>query len=167
MPVIRMMRIATGQQGTLETLRAMRAIVNDATRDPVVTTLAFTLFEECKCLRCLKCVVELIDLWTRDHFVYVSDGDEMEIINTPGYDIKQIADTGNFGGDCDDVAVFSAALFKSLGLQLRFVAIKTDPVENFSHVYVEVYCADQWVVVDPTVPMGTPYEQYGRMVLNV
>ena len=91
----------------------------------------------------------------------------MEIINTPGYDIQQIAENGRFGGDCDDVAVFVASLFKSLGMESRFVAIKTEAVKNFSHVYVEVLADNQWMTVDPTVPIGTQHEHYGRMVQYV
>ena len=141
----------------------MAALVRSATQNEIVTTFAFQLFESCECTRCLNCVVELIDMWTREHFAYMPDGD-IEVINTPAYDIQLIAENGRFDGDCDDVAVFVAALFKSLGLQTRFVAIKTKPTENFSHVYVETLAGDEWITVDPTVPYGTIHHHYGRMI---
>ena len=47
-------------------------------------------------------------------------------------------------GDCDDFAMYAAALLKAAGLKPAFVTVAADPQQpdRFSHVYVAAYRAD-------------------------
>jgi hypothetical protein len=145
----------------------MAVLVRDSTRSVVVNELAFALFAATECTKCLQCVVDTVDQWTREHYVYVSDGDEMEMINTPAYDIQQIANGGSFEGDCDDVSIFVAAMFACLGMNTRFVAIRMEPDAPYTHVFVETLAGDHWAKVDCTVPLDTVHYDAGRMVVYV
>lgn len=173
-PAIRVMRIASGPMGTWETLRVMVSLVKQAVSEPEIQALAYQLYEECDCYSCAECIIETIDTWTRKRYIYIKDADlwqkytgdaeEVEVINTPLHDVQEIEETGNFKGDCDDVATFVAAIFKTLGFQTRFVAIRTRQDQNFSHVFVETLAANKWLIIDPTVPPGTIHKHFGRMV---
>ena len=91
-----------------------------------------------------------------------------EILRSPDWMMRDLETQGYVEGDCDDIAIFLAALIKVLGNPVHFVAIRTkaeDP--EFSHVFVEVWTGNGWTVMDPTVPHGTRYRTVERMIENV
>lgn len=109
---------------------------------------------------------ENIDPWVRNHFRYAQE--PYEIILHPNLVLETIRNQGYLVGDCDDVATFEAAIFKTYGYPVRFVAIRTfihDP--NFQHVFIEVNINGNWIVFDPTVRPGLIHRQFGRMEVYV
>lgn len=53
-------------------------------------------------------------------------------------------------GDCDDFAMYAAAMLKAAGVQPAFVTISADPAHpgQFSHVYVAAYRAGERIPID-------------------
>lgn len=60
-------------------------------------------------------------------------------------------------GDCDDFAMYTAAMVKAAGLKPAFVTISADPMQRdrFSHVYVVAYRTD-----GERVPVDVSHGQY-------
>lgn len=69
----------------------------------------------------------------------------VEVLVRP-LDMATMCNRGECGrvGDCDDFAMYGAALLRSLGVQSSFVTIAADPRDpsRFSHVYLAAYTSD-------------------------
>jgi transglutaminase-like putative cysteine protease len=70
-------------------------------------------------------------------------------------------------GDCDDISTFIASVCRALGIAVRFVAIRTDPLDyEFKHVFCEVAPDGTWTGFDATVPAGTTMIYYGEPMIQ-
>ena len=98
-----------------------------------------------------------IEEWVRGVFVYQPE--QVEIVRTPQFMVREILDQGWFSGDCDDVATFTAAILKTYNYPATFLAIRYSDPSEFEHVFV---LSDSFVF-DATVPYGTEYEALERM----
>jgi transglutaminase-like putative cysteine protease len=112
-----------------------------------------------------------IETFVRRNYVYRDENEE--IVRDPRF---MLADMGRMDngrvvqleGDCDDVATFYAACAVAIGKAARFVAIRyTASNPNFEHVFTEAYDGGQWVILDATVPAGTPMEWIESMIEDV
>ena len=58
--------------------------------------------------------------------------------------VDMAGETAGHVGDCDDFAMYTAALLLNLGIPCSFVTIAADPTDpsRFSHVYVAAYPGD-------------------------
>lgn len=144
--------IAPGPQGTAETLRVMAGLArNAATWD---TFQVFSrLFEN----------AAQVDKTLRPHYEYVAE--EVETLYAPEYNLMNLIRNGKLIGDCDDIAMFYAAIFYVLGIPARFVAMRTkknDPL--FYHVVVEAFEHDRWKRFDPTVIPSLVEIDFGQML---
>ena len=82
-----------------------------------------------------------------------------ETVQTPEVTISQGA------GDCDDMAVLTAALATAMGYKFRFKTIGKD---GPSHVYTEILDPKKgWTVVDPASPPGLVTPPPGYKLYNV
>jgi len=107
-------------------------------------------------------VLDYIDLWIRQRFRYRSEREE--VVRTPQAMVEEWLMTGDFEGDCDDVATLGAAILRVNHLPARFVAIRWNPEDvEFKHVFVE----SNGYILDATVAPGTQYAEIERMVQNV
>ena len=91
--------------------------------------------------------------------------EQEEILRSTDFMMADLSRLGYIEGDCDDIAIFIAALFRCLAVPVRFVAIRTsadDP--EFSHVFTEIWTGNGWTIIDPTVKPGTRYRYVERMV---
>jgi len=146
------MSIGTGAQGTRETLRIMAGLARDAANDPHFQEFARS-FRNADHVN-----VEL-------YHAYKYQDEEIETLYHPVFNLGYLLETGELTGDCDDIAMFYAAVFTVLGIPCRFVAMKTkrhDP--EFLHVVVEAFENNRWKRFDPTVTPGLVQIDYGRMV---
>lgn len=134
--------IAEGHAGTLQTLGAMRALVRRWRVDPSIrqaaTSIAFLTPEKDEFAEC-RAVFE----WVRDNVRYFRDVHNVETLTTPDKTLSGLV------GDCDDQTVLLASLFESIGYPTRFVIAAYTRAE-FEHVYLQVFCGDQWIDCDPT-----------------
>lgn len=149
-PIIKTMSIATGPQGTRETLRIMATLAREAADSELFRQFASVF----------KTPQEVDSI--RQHYEYTPE--PVETLYTPQYNLHMFITTGKFIGDCDDVAMLYAAVFYVKDIPARFVAMRTkqhDP--DFYHVVVEAFIHGAWKRFDPTVPPSMVQTDYGRM----
>lgn len=143
----------------METLQVMRDLVTQAVSNPALYDWAVS--------HAWEVPLDQIDLKVRGHFWYRPE--MAEVIRTPERMVSDWMSTGHFEGDCDDVSVMLAFIFCCVCVPARFVAIRYDNNPNFEHVFVEAYDQERggWRVFDPTVTVGTVYQEQERMVVPV
>ncbi len=80
----------------------------------------------------------------------------------------EVNGTRNAAGDCDDIALFCAALYRALGYGSRIVII--DQLGKWNHAACEVYSDKirEWIFIDPTSPLpkGMIPEYNNRMEVS-
>jgi transglutaminase-like putative cysteine protease len=163
---VNVMNIAAGHQGTLETLRVMVSLINDGVRSNTFQSIAASITHELNG-QDETTLIRSVDSWVRRYFEYESEN--IETVKSPLIDWQEIEENGYFTGDCDDVSVFEATVFKSLGFPVRLVAIRTQADNpDYLHVFIEVQTTNnQWIRLDPTVRAGLIHVSYGEMVMYV
>lgn len=148
---VRLEALPFGDAGTFRTVDAMRALANAAQMNVTVRRLGESLAggNDTLAQRALR----LRD-WLARHFIFIRDPDEIELLTTPGEQLRQIAATGSTYGDCDDAAVLGAALAIAGALPVRYVLFGFGaPLAPFSHVFVEIPTPDGTIDLDVTRPM--------------
>lgn len=91
-----------------------------------------------------------------------------EILRSPEYMMGDLSRLGYIEGDCDDIAIFVATVFRVLGVPVRFVALRIkDNDPEFGHVFTELWTGNGWYALDPTVKPGTRYRYAERMIQHV
>jgi len=104
------------------------------------------------------------DSYLRPFFHYLDE--DVETLYAPEFNLIHLLEHGNLIGDCDDIAMFYAAIFKAIGIErIRFVAMRTrkgDP--DFYHVVVEAFEDGRWKRFDSTVKPSLVQIDYGQMV---
>lgn len=100
----------------------------------------------------------VIDAYVRGVFTY--EDEAIETLKAPERIMDEIDAFGDFTGDCDDASIFLATIFKSMGLQSQFVAIRQYEAEpDYTHVFVEALFPGLGLKrFDPTVPPYTEHE---------
>jgi len=150
--ISRITSIGPGEQGTLETLRIMAGLAREAANDSIFVEYA----------RSFSNTSEV----NQAHYgVYKYLHEEIETLYAPEFNLEHLQQTGELTGDCDDIAMFYAAIFKVLGIPCRFVAMKTRRHDlEFSHVVVEAFEDNRWKRYDATVMPGLVQIDFGRMI---
>lgn len=130
-----------GDYGILQTVNRMKGLVYRVMRLPAqpIRNRAESI---------LRFVQERDDLeevralfyFVQDHFHYINDPFDIELIKSPEVSDAEITRTGFFMGDCDDASTYLAALLKSVGYSPSFVVASPSDSDTFdlSHVYVSV-----------------------------
>lgn len=154
-PIITQMSIAPGALGTQETLRIMASLARNASD--------WGLFQEfAKRFQSANHV----DATLRPLFEYTEE--PVETLFAPEYNLAHLLRFGKLIGDCDDIAMFYAAVFFTMGIQSRFVAMRTKKTDsNYFHVVIEANEGNGWKRFDPTVIGGLQQIDFGRMVVYV
>lgn len=109
-----------------------------------------------------------VDTWVRSVFNYMEE--PYEIVLSPDLVLHIIQTNGSFVGDCDDVSTFEAAIFTSMGIPTKFVAIKAEAdSDEFTHVFTQIQVGGQWYSFDATVPVQGVghYPEHGRMEVMI
>lgn len=107
--------------------------------------------------------IEAVQNWVRNHIRYTADISDVETLRSP------VALLANPFGDCDDQALLTGTLLKSIGFAVRYVAVGPEP-GVFDHVYAETKLANNWIGVETTEPVyvgWTPDRPGARMVRHV
>lgn len=151
MPFLTLNRVPMlpGVRGVRQTLRAMRAMVNEARASAVIRQTAIGLIWLEPEREPLHEVAAIFD-FVRDRIRYVRDVLDVETLSTPEKTLAQRI------GDCDDQATLLAALLESVGYPTRFVVAAYTLRDQFEHVYLQVEIDGVWLDADPTEkePLG-------------
>lgn len=146
---VQSLTIGEGLAGTLDTVRIMRAMVREASRDPVIRDAAMRLIW-LQPARDSRSEIEAVFTWVRDMVRYVADPVWFESVSYPAQTLAMRH------GDCDDKATLLGAMLESVGYPVRFV-VTGYRVAAPEHVYVQVLASDQWIDLDPTERGGVGY----------
>jgi hypothetical protein len=150
-PQIRWKAIGDGRSGTRQTMDWMAELAREALDDPAFVKFVHQYFSS----------VEDLEAWTRSHFTYRDEREEL--LRTPVFMLSH-----GMQGDCDDVATFLAAAARALGCPARLVAIRYDPSHpDFEHVFAQAYKSGEWLTLDPTVDTDTTIQSVEDMIVAV
>lgn len=141
--------LAGGDDGTAQTISMIRALVDDAWKDPFVNRTAIEIIRNSG--------APPYDKWSQIHAIYdyahsfyfVNDPITKEALR-PTRELLELK-----AGDCDDInANVLPALLGTIGYETRLVTIAADPnyPDSFSHVYCEVFVDGEWWPLDAARP---------------
>jgi transglutaminase-like putative cysteine protease len=148
---VRLEVLPIGDAGTYRTVDVMKSLARAAQMNDTVRRLGESLAGGNG--SAVQRALRLRD-WLARHFLFVRDPASVELLTTPGEQLRQIADTGSTYGDCDDAATLGAALAIAGGLPVRYVLYGFGPPPSFfSHVFVEIPTSAGAVDLDVTRPM--------------
>jgi transglutaminase-like putative cysteine protease len=147
------MGLSEGSTGAVQTLRAMRALVQSSLREPAqkVRETALSIIGAGGWMDQIRSLQQ----WVQSNIRYIQDPTDetggVELVQTPQKTLEYAA------GDCDDQATLLAALLSAIGHPARFVAIgfKGGPL---SHVLVQTKVnssgndANDWTSVETILP---------------
>lgn len=145
--------LASGDQGVSQTINLIRAVVDDAVKDPRVNVAA------------IEMVRGVADAFSRDQkaaAIYAAVANRWFYVEDPvgPFGPKETLRPvrvllQNFAGDCDDASVLIASLLGTIGIPSRLVTIAADPSapDDFSHIYPEAGIAPGvWAAMDVARP---------------
>ena len=150
-----------GVGGIVQTVSLMRTMVNAVIADPLIRRQAVRASDHCERGNS-RCAAHALGEWVRMRMKYVPDPLNHEHLTSPAVIAKAIEEGKRVYGDCDDMAMYVAALAKSIGLQPTLEVVGRD--KSFHHVYTTV----NGVPLDPTVPQGVrPFKAKRHLSLKV
>lgn len=123
----------SGDAGVRQTVETMRGLVNNAITDPLIRRQAFLATQHCP-RSDKRCVCYSVLAWVTRHLAYIPDPRGVEALHDPKMIAKAIHTGRAPYGDCDDFAMYTAALLKAIGLQPSFRVVGTG--HQFHHIYV-------------------------------
>lgn len=157
--------IPNGPAGTAATLRLMGQLVRAGSFDVQVREMAAQAVQGAGSDHAR---IERLNTFLTRHTEFLPDPLLAEALVPATIAVDKIHANGLFQGDCDDVAVVTAALGLSIGLMARFVAVSFDGV-GFAHVWTELASPQnsQWFAIDPTRPAQNLPAIYQRMIMAI
>jgi hypothetical protein len=139
-----------GDAGPSQTISMLRALVDDAWKDPFVNRTAIDIIRNAGVQPYDSWgQIRAIYIWVKGNFYFVNDPVMKEALR-PTRELLQL-----MAGDCDDInANVLPALLGTIGYETRLVTIAADPnaPDTFSHVYAEVFQDGQWIPLDAARP---------------
>lgn len=136
--------LAGGDRGVEQTVRAMRRLIDQGKKDPVIRELAANIIRDAR--------VPAFDFagesraiydWVRQNLRFTRDVYGVETLQAA----REIVRLGI--GDCDDFTVLICSLLGTIGHRARIVTIsKPDDEKNFSHVFPQDCLSGSWITMD-------------------
>jgi hypothetical protein len=142
----------------MQTLETMAILARAGSREPGTVSLLSSIVRNPSNP---ADIVSVIDNFLRNTFVYRGERDE--VLRTVPYMLHDLATLRRMEGDCDDMAIMGCAMLMGAGISCRMTAIKAENPDEFDHVFSEARVGQNWIPVDPTVPLGTQYRTFGFM----
>ncbi len=148
----------------------MRSLVLESLQFPKLVNLATSLWSRSRS-KTEQNLIATVDTYLRSCYIWKADevnGVPMEAIQTPEWMINGKEQTGYYIGDCDDISTLEAAILTAMGIQCRFVVIRSKPdTMGYDHVFVEALAGSRWLVSDITVPKDTKHQFYQRLEIRI
>jgi hypothetical protein len=131
----------SGDAGVEQTINHMRALVDEALRDPQINRLARDIVRN---VPAFDDVAEAHALysWVRSNVRFTKDPVNKETLYPPAELLKIRA------GDCDDISMLLGTLLMAVGYPARLMTVAASG-DEFSHVYVEANINGEWIPLDP------------------
>lgn len=137
--------IPEGDAGTEATIAAMRALIDEGRKDPVVHELAARILRRARVAAFdwtgeVRAIYEAV----RRNVRFTRDIRGRETLHAAREIIRlQI-------GDCDDFTILLCSLLETVGGKTRIVTVSSDARDPgvFTHVFPEVKVGDRWIAVD-------------------
>lgn len=137
-----------GDAGTYETLWAMRACVDHAVESGGPTArLGVRLAVDSHKGDAAR--VRKIYDFCRESVTFKRDPVALENLRHPDQLAEEIAEYGGTAADCDDVAMFAAALLRTVGIRPGLMVVSVQPNQVYHHVTAAAFVGGRWQVVDP------------------
>jgi len=136
--------LAGGDRGVEQTVRAMRRLIEQGKKDPVIRELAARIITTANIPAFdftgeARAVFE----WVRQNLRFTRDVYGVETLQAA----REIVRLGI--GDCDDFTVLICSLLGTIGHKTRIVTIsKPEDEKNFSHVFPQDYLQGVWITLD-------------------
>lgn len=133
-----------GDTGIYQTVTLMQKLKNQFKMHPVIREFAMRSIQGTKTDK--KNLLQRLYNELNKNINYVSDICNVETIQTPILTLQLK------GGDCDDMALLSACLIESIGIQTRFVITAYKLLDqSFSHVYTYAILGNKYIPFDLTL----------------
>lgn len=154
--------IPNGALGTKATLRIMRQLVREYKKSLPVRQLALSLIRDLPGHKNWVGQIRKLHEFVQRNIQFVRDVRGVETVQTPLVTLQ------NRQGDCDDQSVLLASLLESIGHPSRFVAIKTQMLGPYVHVYTETKIGERWLPLETTEKFRAfqPMNYGTRMVVH-
>jgi hypothetical protein len=135
-------KVGNGINGNLDTIEVMKKMAREYSRHDLVKRLSTNIlhYNNIPSHHYLD-EARAIGEFVKKHVRYVKDPVGTESLQAPDMMIRMMKDAGYTMGDCDDMALLTAAMLMSVGIRPRFRAVRYrgDENGNFNHIYVVVY----------------------------
>ena len=127
-------QIPPGDLGALHSLAAMRAAADRLAARPETRALAARIHDEAGRK---WSSLDTLFWWIKEHYRFAPDPARAETLHNHAAQLRGLIDYPHAPalGDCDDRAVFTAALCQVIGYRTRFVCVSSDARRPFHHVY--------------------------------
>jgi Transglutaminase-like superfamily len=140
--------LAPGNLGIAQTIMTMQQLRDLGSQDASVRQRVFEILRAYNVnSRDRYATAHAILSWVKANITFVPDPAGRELIGHPSYLLDVRA------GDCDDMAVLTAAMLQAVGIPAQFVTIRADAQEpaRHSHVYLRAFINGRWMGLDPSV----------------
>lgn len=148
-------------------MTAMRKTVRGVLTFPLVWETALAIIEDVPARHEDEQAQAFRD-WIAEHFRFVNDPIDVQLLKSPVYLLAAIRDRGFVQGNCADAAMLAAALCESVRIRCNYVSVAfNDAHAAYSHVFTMAYPhmvngAQAAVEFDVTRPPGLPRANFSR-----
>ena len=152
-PRITLIRVPSGNRGTLATAEIIGRMIRDGAKDFLVRQKAIEIFR----IAGVKPKdrfgeIRALFEWVRRNIRYTRDIFRVELLHTARRMLELRA------GDCDDMTILLGAMLMSTGHPVRLIlaGFRKKKPHSYSHIFLEANLGGNWIALDATMerPMG-------------
>jgi transglutaminase-like putative cysteine protease len=152
-PRITVLRVPSGNAGTLATAGIIAQMIRDGAKDFRVRQKAIEIFRIAGVAPKDRFgEIRALFEWVRRNIRYTRDIYQVELLHTARRMLELRA------GDCDDMTILLGAMLMSTGhpVRLALAGFRKRKPHSYSHIYLEAHLGGSWIALDATMdrPMG-------------
>lgn len=154
-----------GKVGSFQTLQEMKRLIIEAVQSQKPRQAALDLIRSNYVLN-PSIFVEALRNWILLHVTIIDEFEELAI--SPQMMIDQIESTGMSAGDCDDIAMLSAAMLVSVGAEAQLCACFPQSDGTYGHVFCRYRFPGMiWSDFDPTIGYNKPHYPDDTLTVDI
>lgn len=141
--------------------KGIRYLLDKAAESPDVRQLAIEVTQD------KEDQIAAIYDWIKDNVKYIPDPDQIELFISPVRMVNEYRKGMLLGGDCDDMAILAAALYRSIGIPANVILIDSTG-GGLNHAFCQVRSNKLgWTNCDPSAPLpiGWEVQYYEKIVV--